>query len=291
MTGIVLYAVSGGSAFVIGDRNGDGVLDFVVASTPATAGASTQQIVLTWRSGKDGSELATSPLELQQRVKEPSLSSLGDLDGDGVSDFGLVSTPEALVLSGKSGDVLQRIGVRNGRSPAVLAGSVDFDGDHHGDILIGYPNGADEDAGKGLVVACSSSTGQELRSLESGGGLFGFAICTLSDIDGDGVADFVVGSHGESFNDPLRAYSGKSRTLLWEINADFDGNCHRLPMLSALSDLDQDGAPDLLVGCPAMGGRCMTPGYAMLVSGKTGEKVRRTDPVAAPLVDPEKAPR
>jgi hypothetical protein len=286
-----LYAVAGGCALVIHDRDGDGVSDFVMTSIPASENGSASRLDLTWRSGKDGSSITTSAVALSERPTNPVLSSVGDVDGDGVADVGLVSGAEAIVLSGKDGDVLQRFGARNGRKPKALTGGIDFDGDHYADVLIGYPNEPDEDAGKGLVVARSGYGGRELFTLEAEGGLFGFAICILGDVDGDGFSDFVVGSHGESFVDPLRAFSGGSRKLLWKIDGDFDLDCHRIPMLSALADQDHDGARDLLVGCPAMGGRCMKAGYAMVVSGKTGEKLHRTKPTTATAADPAEKSR
>jgi hypothetical protein len=193
------------------------------------------------------------------------------------------------VCSGKSGEILRRIGPRKGRNPAELTGGADLDGDHRVDLLVGYPNELDEDAGKGMVVALSGQDGRELWTLEAEGGWFGFAICVLGDVDGDGVADFVVGSHGESFVDPLRAYSGATRKLLWTIDADFDGNCHRVPVLAAASD--HVGATQLLVGCPGMGGRCERAGYAVVVAVKTGEAGRRIVAEATPQDVPGERPR
>jgi hypothetical protein len=284
-----LYVVAGASATALGDRNADGVTDFLTAAIEPVLSDEAPRLVLTWRSGSDGSPLSEVPLDLKPRCTNPVLSCVGDVDANGVPDVGIVVGLEAIVLSGKSGEVLQRIGPRNDRNPAALTGGIDLDGDHHADLLVGYPNESDEDEGKGMVVALSGQDGRELWTLQAQGGLFGFAICILGDVDDDGVADFVVGSHGESFTDPLRAYSGASRKLLWKIEADFDGNCHRIPHLSAGSD--HAGAPQLLVGCPGMGGRCARAGYAVIVSGKTGEKRLRIAPEATTPGVPVQRPR
>jgi hypothetical protein len=102
-----------------------------------------------------------------------AIVAVGDVDGDGVSDYAVgvpeTSVPafpdigEARVLSGANGQILRscigpRAGARFGRSLAALG---DVDGDGVPDLAIGAP---DDAGGTGFVSVRSLGTGAELCS-------------------------------------------------------------------------------------------------------------------------------
>ena len=66
----------------------------------------------------------------------------------------------------------------------------DIDGDGADDILVGAP------LDTGHVLLISGSTGDTIHYLtgESAGDQFGTAVAVSEDIDGDGVADFLIGA-------------------------------------------------------------------------------------------------
>jgi hypothetical protein len=149
-----------------------------------------------------------------------AVSGVPDADGDGLSDlligaFNEGVDPErdgrAYLFSGGTGRLLHAL-----RSPAPegqgyfgrsVAGVPDVDGDGHGDLLVGThevkaidgPYGATGDAGR--VYLFSGATGEGLATLTSPNaeawGYFGWAVGGLSDVDGDGRGDLLVGAFGE----------------------------------------------------------------------------------------------
>ncbi|HJP00575.1 MAG TPA: hypothetical protein QF764_02255 [Planctomycetota bacterium] len=93
----------------------------------------------------------------------------------------------------------------------------------------------------------------------SAGDWFGYSVAAAGDVNGDGVADFIVGAHqnlnGGHSPDPgyARVYSGVDASLLWQFEGDgtnwVDGpDDHFGQAVSAAGDVDLDGFGDLLVG-------------------------------------------
>ncbi len=113
-----------------------------------------------------------------------------------------------------------------------------------------------------------------------GADLFGFAVATAGDIDGDGFDDVLVGAPGADVNGLVNAgsafvFSGKGGFLLHRL----DGQSADEEFGFAVwgnSDVNGDGVPDVLVGAPGalIGGVAQT-GRAYLYSGATFELVRQ----------------
>jgi hypothetical protein len=157
-------------------------------------------------------------------------SFVGDVDGDGVPDVALATfaepsgnnggnAPRCLLLSGKSGariDVLEwEAGFDGGCSATRIA---DVDGDCVEEILIGVASWPE---GRALI-----RSGKDRRLLWiikqregccSEEGRFAASVTALGDVDGDGVADFAIGSStGADRLDPgcVAVFSGKTRQRL-----------------------------------------------------------------------------
>ena len=76
-----------------------------------------------------------------------------------------------------------------------------------------------------------------------------------ADMNGDGVEDYIVATHGEYFSPPGDNYAGwrwenyillsnKNRTYTWKLLHEFKGNTRSM----ALGDIDNDGDVDIYVG-------------------------------------------
>lgn len=135
-------------------------------------------------------------------LPHPSLAQLGDLDGDGASEFA-VGTPNegasgvVRIVSGRTGRVLRRIegeslGDGLGVSVARLA---DLDEDGVAELVCSAMP-ACSDAGRetraGHVLVISGRTGDVLRYF--GGPSFGAVARAVGDLDGDRYEDLVVAS-------------------------------------------------------------------------------------------------
>ncbi|MBA2649287.1 MAG: FG-GAP repeat protein [Legionella sp.] len=176
-----------------------------------------------------------------------SVSSAGDINGDGVSDI-IVGAYGISSFAGKSYVVFgsrnssawgngllnisslmngQRGFVLQGEAAGDFSGSVsaasDINGDGVSDIIVGA-RGAASNAGKSYVVfgsRNSSAWGNGLLNLgslmngqlgfalqgEAAGDFSGYSVSAASDINGDGVSDIIVGAYGAASN------AGKSYVL------------------------------------------------------------------------------
>ena len=109
------------------------------------------------------------------------------------------------VFSGATGAIIHEIASPNpqrwGGFGHALAEVGDVDRDGVADHLIGTwaEHGPRRQAG--LAYLTSGATGEVLRELASPNpaaeGHFGFAVAALGDVTGDGVAEYLVGAHGE----------------------------------------------------------------------------------------------
>ena len=185
-------------------------------------------------------------------------AALADIDGDAVGDYALLlydpkaNLQETVELrSGSSGALIRAIPKgappsENWQFGAALADAGDVDGDGVHDVLVGAMLAPDPtrtlvEAGAAFVY--SGRDGSLLFSAygASSHEWFGNSVAGLDDVDGDGHADFLVGSTpfnvgGNSF---VTAFSGASGLPLYVVSdAAFPAR---------LSDHDGDGVRDFAV--------------------------------------------
>jgi hypothetical protein len=212
-----------------------------------------------------------------------SIASIGDLDGDGVTDLAVGAdgddtgafsagavyvvfmnadgTAKALqkIGSGTNGGPTLPGGARFGRSVTSLG---DLDGDGVTDIAAGAYL---EDQGAVYVLFMNSNgtvkSSQKIGSGIGGGpvlvnvGRFGTSVSSIGDIDGDGITDIAVGTTTES------PYGGGNNVYVLLLNANGTvRSSHRIPWaggggisVGSLGDIDGDGVTDLGVGAPRLG--------------------------------------
>ena len=297
LNGNLIYRVAGaqniGQSFgaalrAIGDVDADGTPDFAVgapgaARTPGSVAVPEGMVAIC--SGRTGLIL-TQRFGLAPGMRlGSSISTLPDLDGDGFEDIA-VSAPQALTTTGRLGvllvfttklppvlNVLQgtAAGQQYGRSVARIG---DLNGDGHDDVVFGAPFAVNAQTGEARVV--SPSTGQTLRTV-SGDGRFGWSVSGASDVDLDGILDFIVGAP-DADGAPGQAAFGRAYVfsgaggLLFTLTGPSTGSLFGLAVNGGV-DVNADGRPDVVVGAPGANQNGAQSGAAYVYSGLNGQLI------------------
>lgn len=255
-----------------GDVNGDGYGDLLVG-IPYFANPQSQegQVRLYFGSPSGISIPAIFNYELNApgAFMGECVSTAGDLNGDGFSDFvvgafkygfgggaavymgGTYSMRLAPTIIGTGG----AIGVSMG---AAVGNAGDVNGDGYADALVGIPDGSNGQAGEGLVeLRLGGPAGLPVApsaTIEAnvGGARFGASVCTAGDVNGDGYADVIVGAPlsggaGRAYihhGGPGGLGAAPSTTLIGTAGSEFGSS------VSAAGDINTDGYADVLVGAP-----------------------------------------
>lgn len=260
----------------IGDVDQDGVLDLAIPSWSFDVGNATDAGRVEVFSGRSGIRLLTILGTRKNEYLGAAVFAPGDVDADGVPDL-LVSAAEewqpqwknALRLySGRTGQ-LMRTHNSFGWIRGSAAGDVDRDG--HADYLIGdesVRNGSIPNAG--AIALISGKTGGALHMWRGSYANQGLSTPNLAgDVDGDGVADFILGSSGYhpfSITGPADIVSGKDFRLLFQLNPTMPAwHANNAP-----GDVDADGLADVA----ASGGSYQTPAGYGTVTIHTGPNGR-----------------
>ncbi|MCI0330825.1 MAG: integrin alpha [candidate division Zixibacteria bacterium] len=287
----------GWSVASAGDVNGDGKADFIIGLPAFELEGELNTGLAVVYSGASGAVLHTRKGDGNLFLLGWSVAGAGDVNGDGNDDY-IVGAPfsgqvngSAFVYSG--GGVLplyQKGGAVEDLLGFSVASAGDVNGDGRADFIIGAP-GADPTAGfsgAGSAYVYSGADGSLLYEKNGGtiGDSLGFSVASAGDDNGDGKADFIIGTPR---NDPLRqddagtayVYSGADGSLLYQKHGAAAGDLLGFSAASA-GDVNGDGKADFIIGAPFMDvGLLSDAGTAYVYSGADGSLLYLKNGVAA----------
>ena len=139
----------------------------------------------------------------------------------------------------------------------------DVDRDHVTDAVIGAPRVVDDSGAiVGLVEVRSGRTGEVVHAWHgTARERFGYAVADAGDVDGDRVADVVVGAPGVAVlscvdvprSGGIEVFSGRTGERILDVDGPVPGSQFGAAVASA-GDVDRDGRGDLVVGAPCLDG-------------------------------------
>jgi hypothetical protein len=147
-------------------------------------------------------------------------------------------------------------GAPAGKFGTTLANAGDVDGDGVDDLMVGepfyFPTGGNTYEGRVTILSGASHAVIRVHDGTQAQEQLGTAISGAGDMNGDGHADYAIGSfqhasNGLTGNGELVVYSGLDGSVLWSVDGAIT-NAYVGYSVAAIDDVDGDGRPDLLVG-------------------------------------------
>jgi hypothetical protein len=296
--------VAGEGLAIVGNVDGLGG-DEIVVGAPFYDGAGTRrgEVYLVSAPPPGALELSAFPMftgEVDTDATGFAVAGAGDMDGDGLSDI-IVGAPQLPYGAGKvyvfrgntdlSQVLADPVARLHGRADGdnagySVAGPGDTDGDGLADVLVGAPYDATRGtwAGAAFLVLGGPMSGD--LSLDDADGIFlgedventaGWAVGGGGDVDGDGLADLLVGA---DWNSAAGERAGAAYLVLGRpvpepgILSDADARLtgeephdRAGGSVASAGDLDGDGYGDLLIGATGVQTAATAVGALHLVYG------------------------
>ncbi|MBW4681149.1 MAG: FG-GAP repeat protein [Microcoleus vaginatus WJT46-NPBG5] len=300
-SGFVINGINNGdtagwSVSGAGDVNGDGLADLIVGAPHTAAGVTRQGQSYVVFGKADTQTVELNALGTGGFVINGinngdnagwSVSGAGDVNGDGLADL-IVGAPYASALRGQSYVVFGKAdaeavelsalgssgfsinGINNSDGSGwSVSGAGDVNGDGLADLIVGAPGVpmGQSIPGKSYVVfGKANAQAVDLSALGTGGfainginnfDLAGFSVNTAGDVNGDGLADLIVGAPNPNGEGQSYVVFGKADNQAVDLSALGTGgftinginNGDRAGWsVSGAGDVNGDGLADLIVG-------------------------------------------
>ncbi len=262
-------AAVGVTALGTTDLTGDGIGEFVVAGIGTQTGLNDGRLVCV-RGGPSPVVRFDLSADQGQDAFGHTVALGGDLTGDGIPDL-LIGSPfrnpselgnagRVSILSGANGAIAAEIaGTTASETFGFALTSIgDVTGDGIPEFAASAPRAGAPIDGPGAVSVFDGATRALVYSIlgSTSGDGFGAALATISDLDGDGHRELVIGVAGAVARTTLPArtevHSGLTGVLLFTINvAAASVPLFDVMTLASAGDVDGDGKEDIAVSLGA----------------------------------------
>lgn len=283
------YQFLGHDVADVGDINGDGYAD-VLAGLPGDNTFGQDSGLARLYSGRDGAQLWAWNGSVGQDELGQAVSSAGDVNGDGVNDliicahkadFNGNGSGRARVYSGANFSLLHSFDGAASKDffgfAASEVGDLNFDG--RSEFIIGASRYDDDSIatgpGDGYANVYDGLTGALIYQVVGphNNAFTGHAVGGPGDVNGDGAADFLVGSYGEDIgannSGQVTLYSGIDGSILYVWNGDNSSDKLGISVDGA-GDVNGDGVPDIIAGGHHADNNGKDSGMARVFSGADG---------------------
>jgi hypothetical protein len=297
-TGVQAGARFGSSASTVGDLDGDGFDDFAIGAPLHDNGETNEGAVFVY-SGSGAGPAVTPNWTLEANVGGAqfgvAVAGAGDVNGDGFGDLlvganlfadGQTAEGRAYVYLGSASGLSGapawgfESDVASAQLGGAVAGAGDLDGDGYSDVVIGasqLTNGQSREGrayvfhGSAAGLAASPTWTLEGEQIDA---FLGVSVAGAGDVNGDGFADLVLGSHQYDVN-----LSNEGRVLVFHgsraglaaspswVEPGGLANASFGIAVATAGDVNGDGFADVLVGANTWANALSVEGAAFLFLG------------------------